>query len=527
MIRWLCRGFAIASALCAPLAARADGDLHHVKHIIIVMQENHSFDNYLGVLPYLSGSPYHSGPCATGDHTCVDGLHCTVTGTGAITCTNSNLDDDGSTVNSFHETKLCTSPDLDHSWLGSHLEANFTFPNSTIESSTNDGFVRQNDAIEQVDMGTETVTEDDTMGFYTPSELPFYYQAAQTFALDDRYFASVIGPTFPNRSYLMAATSFGHLDTSESVPELNNLLSLMYQPYQPISGTIFDLLDRYGVSWADYSDDVPQGVSFRNVLADQVHFRGFSGPGPFSKLSNSFLQDAQAGTLPSVAFVDPSFGVLCSIKFPLCSPESDEHPPTDIRAGEAFVAQAIKAVHDGPNWKDSLIFVTYDEHGGFYDHHRPASAAQGGASSPDGIQPGLCEDLSNPPASEMPGGGLDCKLSMADAVALCPMFDPYSGSYPSFCANFNQLGCRVPFLAISPFSKPHYVSHTVGDHTSLLALIEKRFFSMNGVVPRPHLTARDRQADTLEDMFDFNHSPSVNTIIPDAPAPTGSDSGCT
>src|SRR5215469_15636044 len=123
MTRWLGGGLAIALALCAAVTARADGDLHHVKHIIIVMQENHSFDNYLGVLPYVSGSPYHSGPCAADDHACVDGLRCTVGGTGAITCTNSNLDDDGSTVNAFHQTKLCTRPHLDQSWLGSHLEA--------------------------------------------------------------------------------------------------------------------------------------------------------------------------------------------------------------------------------------------------------------------------------------------------------------------------------------------------------------------------------------------------------------------
>jgi phospholipase C len=512
-------GFAIALLLAAPLAVRAEGNLHNLKHIIIVMQENHSFDNYLGVLPYVSGSPYHSGPCAMGDHACVDGLRCTAAGTGTITCTNSNLENDDSTVSPFHETKLCIHPDLDHSWPGSHLEANYIFPNQASALSPNDGFVRQNDNTEQIDGGGESAT--DTMGFYTPAELPFYYQLAQSFAIDDRYFCSVVGPTFPNRSYLMAATSFGHLDTAEIVPDINKTPALFYRP---ITGTIFDLLDRYGVSWADYSDDVPQGVSFRNFAIDQSHFRCFSsfiglgGHCPFDNPNSSFLQDAQAGTLPAVVFVDPNFGFLTA--------ENDEAPPTDIHAGQAFVAQAIKAVRNGPNWKDSIIFVTYDEHGGFYDHVAPAKARQRGASSPDGIEPGLCEDLSNPLASEAPGGGLSCVVSMADAAALCPMFDP-SSSYPSFCANFNQLGFRVPFLAISPFSKPHYVSHTVGDHTSLLALIEKRFLRLEGVAPRPHLTARDQVADTLEDLFDFNRSPSLSTIIPDAPAASpSSDNGC-
>jgi phospholipase C len=505
--------FAITLWLAAPPMARANGNLHHVKHIIIVMQENHSFDNYFGVLPYISGSPYHSGPCIGSDHSCVDGLSCT-SGSAGINCSNSNLDNDGRTVSSFHQIQLCTRPGPDNSWPGSHLEANFTFPNSALQSSPNDGFVRQNDGSEPINFGQEN-QGDDTMGFYTPVELPFYYQLAQNFAIDDSYFSSVAGPTFPNRSYLIAATSFGHLDSTETVPDVRKAPSLVYHP---ITGTIFDLLDRYGVTWADYSDDLPQGISFVNFPAHRINFRGFGGRGIFSNPFNSFLQDAQAGTLPEVAFVDPNFGFRAR--------ENDEHPPTDIRRGQAFVARLIRAVRKGPNWKDSIIFVTYDEGGGFYDHRAPEPAAQGGLTSPDGIEPGLCADLSSLPGSAMPGGGLSCGFSMADAVALCPMFDPSSRNYPSFCAHFNQLGFRVPFLAISPFSKPHFVSHMVGDHTSLLALIEKRFLSVNGAVSSPHLTARDQYANTLEDMFDFDHSPSLRAIIPEAPAASNSDNGC-
>jgi phospholipase C len=113
--------------------------------------------------------------------------------------------------------------------------------------------------------------------------------------------------------------------------------------------------------------------------------------------------------------------------------------------------------------------------------------------------------------------------SVADAEALCPALtsDP-TGPYPAQCANFNQLGIRVPFIAVSPFSKPNYVSHTVGDHTSLLALIERRFLTFNGVTQ--HLTKRDAYANPLEDMFDFNHSPSLNITITRAAPPT---SDCT
>jgi phospholipase C len=110
-----------------------------------------------------------------------------------------------------------------------------------------------------------------------------------------------------------------------------------------------------------------------------------------------------------------------------------------------------------------------------------------------------------------------------DAEALCPALstDP-TGPYPASCANFNQLGVRVPLIAISPFSKPAYVSHAVGDHTSLLALIERRFLTINGL-PQ-HLTLRDQYANPLEDMFDFTNSPSVNTPVGQASPPA---SDCT
>ncbi len=484
-------------------AALAEGNLHNVNHIIIVMQENHSFDNYLGVLGYAAGTPYHSGngACRSNDHTCVDGLSCTPTMSG-LACTNSNLDDDGSTVVSFHDSNYCPAPDLQHNWPGSHAEANFSDPAHALMSSPNDGFVRVNDATEQIDTG-ESSTEDDTMGYYNETDLPFYYSLAETFAIDDRYFCSVVGPTFPNRSYEMAATSFGHLTTDEIFPPPGG--------YKPITGTIFDLLDQNGVSWTNYFSDLPTSFIF-----DQI-------PGHIAPIS-FFLAQAQLGQLPAVSFVDPSFfpdQVIGGSVF-----ETDEHPPFDIRAGQYFVSQIVDAVRNGPNWNDSIIFITYDEHGGFYDHVAPPRAPQGTALNPDGINPGQCEDLSNQPASEQPGGGAQCTISQADAAAICPGFTP-TGPYPEDCANFNQLGFRVPFIAVSPFAKPHYVSHTVGDHTSLLALIEKRFFSLeNDDAERPHLTARDLHAKTLEDMFDFNGAPSLTATVPTAPLPLANDPGC-
>src|SRR5581483_10182395 len=290
---------AIASlVLCSP--AFADGDLKKVNHIIIVMQENHSFDNYFGVLSYAPGSPYHGGSpsCSSTDHQCVDGLRCGVVG-GVFSCANANLDDDGSTVRAFKATTRCVAPDLDHDWVGSHFEINFTSPNSTLTNPLNNGFVRQNDVTEQVDNG-ESPTDDQTMSYYNQDDLPFYYGLAQTFAISDRQFSSLIGPTFPNRSYLMAATSFGHVTTNDSVPPLLG--------YKPITGTIFDKLDRYGISWADYYEDLPQDASFRPY--DSAHNL---------PLATFFQQAGGVGTLPHVVFVDPNFGSTGT------GSEDDEH----------------------------------------------------------------------------------------------------------------------------------------------------------------------------------------------------------
>ncbi|HYS09469.1 MAG TPA: alkaline phosphatase family protein [Myxococcales bacterium] len=487
-------------------AARADGDLNKVKHLIVVMQENHSFDNYFGVLPYVPGGPYHAGPCHQNDHGCVDGLDCKKHGS-TLECRNWNRDADARgtlrKVFSFHSANYCPGPDLNHDWPGTHQEANFHNPTKTLRQSPNDGFVRVNDATSQPDSGGETPTDDDTMGYYDQTDLPFYYGLAQTFAIGDRYFSSVLGPTFPNRAYQLAGTSFGHLTTFEIVPPL------VPPPggYKPITGTILDLLDRRGVGWTNFFSDAPTTGIFRGV--DPAHlvpvelFPLFTG--------------SQACGLPPVSFVDPALG------FQDPTIENDEHPPTDIRKGQFFVSGIVNAIRNSACWKDSVIFFTYDEHGGFYDHVAPPRAPQGGALNPDGIDPGQCADASAP-GSEQPGAGAQCAVSRVDAKALCPDFTP-TGPYPSSCPNFDQLGFRVPFVAVSPFSKPHYVSHVVADHASMLAFMEKRFLR-DATGAQPHLTLRDLEASTLEDLFDFDGAPSMNASVSTAPVPLPNDPGC-
>jgi phospholipase C len=467
--------------------ARADGNLQNVNHIIIMMQENHSFDNYFGVLPYVPNTPYHRGSshhgCAPTDSTCVDGLSCKIR-KGTLVCSNSNPSNTHGSVRSFHDPRYCPGQDLDHGWGGSHRQGNFTHPNHMLRSSHNRGFVRVDAAANPIDQATDH----DTMGYYDDTDLPFYYGLAETFAINDRYFCSVVGPTFPNRAYFVAGTSFGHLSTSEIISPPG---------YKPLTGTIYDRLDAAGVSWTDYYSDLPYSLIFATS-------------GGHIKPVTAFVADAAAGTLPAVSFIDPSAIPDQIINGHIF--QTDEHPPWDIRAGQYFVSTVVTALRNSPSWNDSILFLTYDEHGGFYDHVAPPPAPQGGAPTPDGIAPGQCADASNLPDSAAPGGGATCSISRDSAApGLCPTFTP-TGPYPEECATFDQLGFRVPLVAVSPFAKPSYVSHTIGSHTSLLALLEARF-------SLPSLTARDANSSDLEDMFDFDNAPSASAAIGTAPFP--------
>jgi phospholipase C len=176
------------------------------------------------------------------------------------------------------------------------------------------------------------------------------------------------------------------------------------------------------------------------------------------------------------------------------------------------VSAVVNAVRSGPHWSDSVIFIVYDEHGGFFDHVPPPPAP-----APDRIQPGQCADLSNPPASLQPGGGAECSsnlqgdpvTSVVQATTLCPALaaNP-TGPYPAGCARFDQYGARVPFIAVSAFARPQYVSHENADHTSILKFVETAFMPGG-----QHLTERDRRAHDLTDMFDFARSPSLATTV--------------
>jgi phospholipase C len=348
-----------------------------IDHVLVLMQENRSFDHYFGRLPAFG-------------HTRVKGLPKKAANPAA----------DGTRVAAFHETRYCIE-DVAHSWNASHRQWN---------GGRNDGFVVTNDP-----------DGERAMGYYDETDLPFYYGLATTFAMADRFFCSLLGPTYPNRFYLLAATSDGRI---------NNALVPFTRP------SIFGELDTAGIDWRIYAGNVAFGLLLTDVQAHTSNLRPIA----------EYYADAAAGTLPPVAFIDPKF-------FGDVLTESDEHPPADMQVGQLFVSSVVGALIDSPQWDRSALFITYDEHGGFYDHLPPRPACE-----PDDVPP-----------------------------ALKPGDEPGS---------FDRYGFRVPMIVVSPWAKPGYVSHKVYDHTSVLRFIQTRF-------ELPALTRRDANARPPLELFDF------------------------
>jgi phospholipase C len=203
--------------------------------------------------------------------------------------------------------------------------------------------------------------------------------------------------------------------------------------------SIFTLLNEHQISWKVYASDFPAGLI--------LHAFANESQGRIAPLSE-FAVDAAAGTLPQVAWVDPLF-------FTGLVAQSSEHPPADMQVGQNFVYQQVRALLSSPSWSTSAMFITYDEHGGLYDHAKPPPAC-----APDDL----------PPASGTQYGG------------------------------FDRYGFRVPVFVVSPFAKRHFVSHAIHSHASILRFLEAKF-------DLPALSNRDANSDAMLDLFDFDNPP--------------------
>ena len=381
-------------------AGTPHGDQIPIDHVVVLMQENRSFDHYFGRLHYEGKRKSEGEP--------LDASNPNPLGGAPITAFHRSV------AGNFN-ANYCEPADLDHSWNGTHREWN---------GGAMDGFTAEN-------VDPDDPSGSRAMGWYDRSDLNFYYILYKKFATADRYFCSVLSQTFPNRYFLLAATAFGHI---------NNALPMAPTDYAPATGTIFERLDAAGITWKVYYAQ----IAFAQVFA---YVRNLHQANLFPVAQ--YFTDAQNGTLPQVSFVDPIFLGPTTV-------ENDEHPPADVQVGQAFVASIVKALLASPLWTRSALFLTYDEHGGYYDHVPPPPACQ-----PDGI----------PPA-----------LSMTDEPG-----------------DYDRYGIRVPFVVVSAFSRRHFVSHTAYDHTSILRFIETRF-------DLPALTARDANADPMLELFDFRRA---------------------
>ncbi len=439
-----------------PTAGIGTDCLPQIEHIVVLMMENHSYDNYLGMLAGRGdGLPLddHGMPSAT------------------------NVASDGTVVRMrrFDGTrqKLHTPT---QSWHASHIQW---------DGGSCAGFVR---SIEQTVPGRDASV---AMTYWGQPDLPFYHGLAQTFPLATRWFSSCLGPTFPNRRFLIAGTAHGLIDD----------LPFGMADY-PATGTIFDLLAAHRISWVNYHHLSAIRVNWRRLShAWGLNFLRVLGallaslfsqliPAVESKLQatadlyplgfvrsvnhlrpiSDFWRAARAGRLPSVSIVDPDFG--------RCSEEN----PQDIQRGEGFAAKVINAVMTGRGWPKTLLIWLYDEHGGYYDHVPPPAAA---------------------PPDNVPGQNPMQRFFLLRLLR----FTSYAKRIEAADAGptaYDRLGFRVPAVIVSPYARPGYVTSQVYDHTSILKLIERKW-------NLPSLTRRDAAAIDPLDTLDLNSPPHFLT----------------
>ncbi len=369
-----------------------------IDHVLVVMMENRSFDHYFQKLPEFGQPDVDVAPADF-----------------------SNNDSEGVAFPIFHQQAYCFV-DTKHNWTGTAEQ---------IGDGDMSGFVTSNEGFSEMPANgnLEMFAGRRALGYYDETDLPFYYWLANEFSIGDRYFSSMPGPTFPNRMFLYAASSFGHV--RNNIPD--------------DADTIVDFLEKREVDWKVYTSStagIALFISKLDLLRDHI--------GSIEDLH----RDAAEGTLPQFAFVDPEIGAATG-NFDT----NDEHPPALAQIGQRFVAEVVDAVTRGPQWERTALFLTYDEHGGLYDHVVPPAACP-----PDDLDPMLM--------SGEPEG------------------------------TFDRLGVRVPFILVSPYAKRHHVSHEIYDHTSILRFVPARF-----VLPAP--THRDANAIAPWDMFDFDKPPSL------------------
>jgi phospholipase C len=266
------------------------------------------------------------------------------------------------------------------------------------------------------------------MQTFVPGQLPALSALAENFVLCDHWHAEVPGPTMPNRLHIHAATSAGWARNNWSLP-LKNV-------------TIYEQLQDNKRSWAVYYSDQNEVAQYSRINTQRASFKLYE---------SSFAADAAAGKLANYNFVIPRFAGSTTD-----GPATSMHPPQDVRPADRLLADVYAALRGGPQWAQSLLIVTFDEHGGYFDHVDPP-----GAVNPDGI---------NSPA---PG----------DTASFAPPFA------------FDRLGLRVPTILASPYLAKGAVCSLPLQHTSVLVTV-RELLGVSG-----SLTRRDAAAASFSGLF--------------------------
>lgn len=380
-----------------------------IRHIVFLVQENRSFDDYYGRLGRYRVSRGFPDDIDASD----------------LNLALRNFW--GESIRPYHFRTVCHE----------HLSPGWNNVHFYVDGGLMDNFMMEGTGVSDIDTHYNR-----PMGYYDETDLPYYYELATQFATSDRFFSPVLADTIPNRMYLFTGTSFGHI-RSDPPPEGG----------WPQT-TIFELLDRYGIEWRYYRQDgtlyLDEFSIFQNP-ADRARVRFLT---EYFNILPAPDADQQ---LAPVIFIERAAELGL-----------DEHPYENIQLGAANVKTMIDALMASDAWRSSVFILTYDEAGGFYDHVPPASFP-----APDDIPPMLGDQ-------DQPG-------------------------------DFTQAGIRVPLTVISPWVRPHFVSHRPREFSSILKLIETRF-------NLPPLTRRDAAADDMTEFFDFS-VPSflVPPPLPDQP----------
>lgn len=467
------------------------GGIGSVNHVIFMMQENRSFDTYFGMLnPYRKAHAFNVGD--DGKEYDVDGIDDKLT-------TISNQDDEGASFSLFHATSTCLD-DMTSAWLESYGDVS-RFDFTPTRPILMDGFVHVAENFAKSGAGTGQFTDTTgqrAMGFYADMdstganpELNYYYFMASQFALSDRWFSPVSSKTVPNRlASISGGTSQGYVfdpGADDGAPQL-------------AAETIFQLLDNNHISWKIYyahtdADGSPSTAFKYFTYSNNFISRNSSGTlvvdGTHIAPLSQYFTDAQNGTLPQFAYIEPNFGT------------DDEHPGSgqSILSGQQEVSSIINQLMFSPSWSDSVLFLAFDEGGGPYDHVPPVPGQTNKFTSASLAS--LEGDIS--PIAVNPDGFLPCLPQTAGVFTNhCDLRPDDPGAHSNDAAAQSgfaaQLGFRVPNMIISPFARRHYVGHTAMDHTAIIHFLEERF-------NLPALTKRDAAQPNLLDFFDFTNKP--------------------